>query len=77
MERGMGRFYEKAFAEGDESVLKLKRRAYGNFHSVLAGSYFYAGQYGAFARHAALSLWNRPSKIGHFAGFPIRRLRKD
>jgi glycosyltransferase involved in cell wall biosynthesis len=76
MELGMGRFYVKAFAVGGD-VIKLKRRAYGNFHSVLAGSYFYAGQYRDFARHAALSIWNRPSKIGHFAGFPIRRLRRE
>jgi hypothetical protein len=47
MERGMGRFYEKAFAEGDESVQKLRRRAYGNFHKVLAGSYFHAEVYAA------------------------------
>ncbi|MEJ7848404.1 MAG: glycosyltransferase [Pyrinomonadaceae bacterium] len=77
MERGMTRFYEKAFASADADVLALKRRAYGNFHNVLAGSYFHSGQYGSFARHAALSIWNRPSNFAHFAGFPLRRLRRS
>lgn len=76
MERGMGRFYDKAFADAGADVLKLKRRSYGNFHSVLAGSYFYSGQYGAFARHAVLSLLNRPSKLKYFTSFPYRRLRR-
>jgi glycosyltransferase involved in cell wall biosynthesis len=58
MERGMEQFYEKAFAEGDESVIKLRRTAYGNFHKVLAGSYFHAGDLRRFALHAFKSLWS-------------------
>jgi glycosyltransferase involved in cell wall biosynthesis len=76
MERGMSRFYEKAFAAGDAEVASLKSRAMGNFHKVLAGSYFRAGQYGDFARHAFWSVWNRPGNVWHFLEFPVRRLRK-
>ena len=73
MEEGMGLFYEKAFAEGG-NVLRLKARALGNYHRVLAGSYFRSGGYGDFLRHAAKSVWHRPSGIGYFAAFPLRRL---
>jgi len=73
MERGMSRFYEKAFSTNDESVLKLKSRAYGNFHKVMAGSYFHAADYKNFARHAARSVFMRPGNLGHFLKFPVRR----
>jgi glycosyltransferase involved in cell wall biosynthesis len=73
MERGMGLFYEKAFFEGGD-VLRLRRRALGNYYRVLAGSYFRAGQYCDFLRTAARSIWYRPSGIGYFATFPMRRL---
>ncbi|HMJ08789.1 MAG TPA: glycosyltransferase [Pyrinomonadaceae bacterium] len=74
MEHDMMLGYEKAFAA---PTTVDRRTCYGNLHKTLAGSYFYAGQYGAFARHAALSIWNRPSKIGYFAGFPLRRMRRN
>jgi glycosyltransferase involved in cell wall biosynthesis len=74
MERGMSLFYEKAFADGGD-VMILKNRALGNFHRTIAGSYFQAGDYGAFVRHAAKSIWRRPSGIGYFLGFPVRRLK--
>lgn len=74
MARGMGLFYEKAFDTGDESILRLRRRSMGNYHRVLAGSYFQSGEYAAFARHAAKSIWNRPAGLGYFLGFPLRRL---
>ena len=75
MERGMGLFYEKAFAEGGDA-LRLKNRALGNYHKVLAGSYFYSGQYADFLRHASLSIWRRPRNLGYFLQFPVRRLRR-
>jgi glycosyltransferase involved in cell wall biosynthesis len=75
MERGMGMFYEKAFAEGGE-VLQLKNRALGNYHKVLAGSYFYSGQYADFVRHAVKSVWRRPRNLAYFLQFPMRRLRR-
>jgi glycosyltransferase involved in cell wall biosynthesis len=74
MERGMGRFYEKAFAN-DVEVSRLRERSLGNYHRILAGSYLHAGQYGNFAKNAAKSLWYRPSGIGYFLKFPARRLK--
>jgi glycosyltransferase involved in cell wall biosynthesis len=75
MELGMGMFYEKAFATDDPEVQKLKRRAYGNYHRVIAGSYLHAGRWGKFVEHSAKSLLNRPSNIGYFLAYPLRRLR--
>ncbi|MBK7801068.1 MAG: glycosyltransferase [Chloracidobacterium sp.] len=79
MERGMGRFYEKAFDTEDDSVLKLRSRAYGNYHRVLAGSFFHVGRYSDFLRHAAMSVYYRPANSSYFLAFPLpsleRRLR--
>lgn len=73
MERGMALFYEKAFATDDENILRLRRRALGNYHKVMAGSFWYAGRLGKFAEHAIKSIWKRPSNLVHFANFPVRR----
>jgi glycosyltransferase involved in cell wall biosynthesis len=75
MEREMSLFYEKAFDTEDQSVLKMKDRALGNYHRVMAGSYFYAGAYGKFASHAAKSIGHHPSNIGYFLSYPLRRLK--
>ncbi|MEP7150038.1 MAG: glycosyltransferase family A protein [Acidobacteriota bacterium] len=64
MELGMLLFYEKAFA--DPGVAHLRNRAYGNFHKVMAGSYFHAGEYGKFLSHSIRSVWMRPANLGHF-----------
>ena len=77
MERGMLMFYEKAFATGDPEILKLRRRAYGNFHKVMAGSYFHSGRMGKFFTHAAKSIWMRPGNLEYFLRFPMRRLAAD
>lgn len=74
MEAGMGMFYTKAFE--DPAAAHLKSRSYGNFHKVLAGSYFTARNYGQFARHAALSVWNRPANFAYFLKYPLRILRR-
>ena len=73
MERGMLMFYEKAFATNDPEILKLRRRAYGNFHRVMAGSYLHSGRMGKFFWHAAKSLWMRPRNLEYFLRFPMRR----
>jgi glycosyltransferase involved in cell wall biosynthesis len=74
-ERGMGRFFEKAFSTDDKSILELRRKAYGNFHSVMAGSYFHAGEYGRSLSHALRSVMMRPGKVSYFLTFPLRRFR--
>ena len=73
MERGMLLFYEKAFATDDPEILKLRRRAYGNFHKVMAGSYLHAGGLRRFLSHAAKSIWMRPANLEYFLRFPMRR----
>jgi glycosyltransferase involved in cell wall biosynthesis len=76
MEHDMLLAYQKAFAEAEAPVRKLRRRAYGNLHSVLAGSFFAAGQRADFARHAARSLLLTPDNLARFLGYPLRRLRR-
>ena len=75
MERGMGMFYEKAFATDDSAVLRLKRRAYGNYHRVLAGSYLHAGRWWKFVEHSVKSIANRPANLVYFFAYPLRRLK--
>lgn len=74
MERGMSLFYEKAFS--DPTVSHLRRRAYGNFHKVMAGSYYHSGGHGRFLSHSIRSVWMRPANLAHFLGFPARFLRR-
>lgn len=76
METGMGLFYEKAFAKGDPEVLGLRDRALGNYHRVLAGSYFQSGKYGSFLRHSIKCILKRPANLGYFLQFPLRRFGK-
>ncbi|MBK9174076.1 MAG: glycosyltransferase family 2 protein [Blastocatellia bacterium] len=73
MEHDMIIGFKKAFTE-ESGIDKI--RCYGNLYRVLAGSYFRAGMYSDFLRNAAKSLWYRPSGIGYFAAFPLRRFRK-
>ena len=74
MERGMSLFYAKAFADGSD-VLQLRRKALGNFHRVLSGSYYQAGDYSRCLTNAVKSLWYRPAAIRYFLEFPVRRSR--
>ena len=77
MEKGMALFYEKAFASGDAHVMSLKNRALGNFHKVLSGSYFHSRDYSKFLSHAVRSIARRPSNVGYFLRFPLRRFGGD
>jgi len=77
MERGMSMFYEKAFATNDPRILKLRRRAYGNFHRVMAASYLHSGRIGKFFSHAAKSIWMRPGNLEYFLRFPMRKFSAD
>lgn len=77
MERGMGRFYQRAFDTDDANVLHLKRRAYGNYHRVLSGSYFQSKNYKKFIEHAMRSIKYRPANLAYFLKFPFRRLGRS
>lgn len=76
MEHDMLLAYDKAFAQADSELRKLRRQCYGNLHMVLAGSFYTAGQYGSFLRHALKSLRLTPGNCSRLAGFPARRLRR-
>jgi glycosyltransferase involved in cell wall biosynthesis len=76
MEHDMLLAYEKAFADPAAPVQTLRRRAYGNLHTVLAGSFFGAGQKREFARHAARGLLLTPGNVMRFLSYPLRRLRR-
>jgi glycosyltransferase involved in cell wall biosynthesis len=75
-ERGAFAALESAFAVHDPRISPLRRRAYGNVHRLLAGSYFRAGQYRDFARHAARSIILTPENAKHFVAFPVRWVRR-
>jgi glycosyltransferase involved in cell wall biosynthesis len=66
MAKGMGRFYEKAFAFGDARLFGMKRRALSRYHSVIAGSYYHAGEYSKALKHGILSAFKRPLVIVEF-----------
>jgi glycosyltransferase involved in cell wall biosynthesis len=69
MEEGLTMFYEKAFA--DPTIWHLRRHAYGNFHRVMAGSYFHSRDYRKFLFHSIKSIWLRPKNIKYFSEFPF------
>jgi glycosyltransferase involved in cell wall biosynthesis len=75
MEHDMLLCYEKAFAESGAAE-GIRRRCYGNLHAVLAGSFFSAGEYTGFLRHAVKSVLFTPDNLSRFLAFPIRRLRR-
>lgn len=74
MEHDMTIALEKAFANGPD---ERKSRAYANLYKTLAGSYFRAGSYGAFARTAAQSVGYDPANLLYFAKFPLRKIKTD
>lgn len=77
MERSVKIFHEKVFATNDKNIMRLRRKSYGNFYKILAGSYFSAGNYQSFIKYSLKSLWLMPENISHFLTFPLRRLKKS
>jgi glycosyl transferase family 2 len=69
--------FEKAFADDTAGIREMRQECYGNFHLMLAGSYFRANNYPAFLKHAAKSLWYRPGHIGNYLAFPFRKLKNS
>lgn len=76
MEHDMLLAYEKAFGEPDADLQRLRARAYGNLHMVLAGSYFAAGHRREFVGHALKSMVKTPDNALRLAGYPARWWRK-
>jgi glycosyltransferase involved in cell wall biosynthesis len=76
MRRDMLAACAKAFSEADPELQRLRRLAYGGLHAMLSGSFFQAGEYRQFARHALASVAERPALIAYFAGYPLRAFRR-
>lgn len=74
METAMHIGFAKAFSS-DRDVLGIRKECYAKLNLILAGSYFRAGQYRDFARTALKSVTSRPTNLGYFLKFPLRRLR--
>lgn len=72
MERAIIGAFDKVFSEYPEELAPIRKECYGRIHTVLAGSYFRAGQYGSFLRHAAKSLSIAPKNSLRYLGFPFR-----
>jgi glycosyltransferase involved in cell wall biosynthesis len=60
--------FEKAFSDNPPEVQYIRRECYGNFHYMLAGSYFKTGNYSSFATNTLKSLWYRPGMIKRYFG---------
>jgi glycosyltransferase involved in cell wall biosynthesis len=76
MERDVHIGFEKAFASATPELEAIRDECYGNFHLMLAGSYFQAGKYPQSIKNAGKSLWYKPSTLRNLLGFPARKLKK-
>ena len=75
-ERAVFHVCERAFAEGDPQLLRLRPRIYSNVHLALAGFYFAAKQPHHVAKHLASALWLEPRNVLRLVGYPVRALRR-
>jgi glycosyltransferase involved in cell wall biosynthesis len=75
-ERAMMLAFAKAFRAEGAHCRGLRRRAYGNLHMVLAGSFFAARQPRGFVRHALISLCLTPDNSARLLGYPRRWWRR-
>src|SRR5262249_38681109 len=75
MERDMLSALAKSFREADPSLASLKRQCYGNLHTVLAGSFYAAGEYKNFIKHAATAITMSPANLRRFLEYPLRLYR--
>jgi glycosyltransferase involved in cell wall biosynthesis len=74
MEAAMMSAYQKAFSNAPPELRRLRRRAYGRLHTVLAGSYFARGELSRFLRHALMGVFLTPENLSRFLMYPVRRL---
>lgn len=77
MEHDMLLAYEKAFGEADEPPAIGRWRCYGNLHTVLAGGFFAAGEYGKFISHAVKGVCLSPRNLVRYLDYPRRRLNRS
>lgn len=76
-ERDNYRLLTKAFSNSScARIYHLRRRAFGRFYTILAGSYFQQRQWGTAIRNGSKALLHRPLEITHLFGLPLRALRR-
>lgn len=76
MEHDMLLAYDKAFAAGGPEVRRLRRRSYGNLHTMLAGSFLAARQPCASLRHAVHGMVLTPENLPRYLAYPLRWWRR-
>lgn len=64
--------FAKAYQAATPDQRRLRRRGYGNLHTVLAGAFFSVGQYRKFLPHAIKSLLLTPENITRYLDYPRR-----
>jgi len=72
MERASLIAYEKVFRNNENEVQRLRREAYGNLYSILAGSYYHSGKIGKSIVCGLKSIIYHPLTAGRLIGFPFR-----
>jgi hypothetical protein len=72
MEHDMLLAFDKAYSVATPSQRRLRRRGYGNLHTVLAGAFFSVGQYRQFLPHAIKGLFLTPNNITRYLDYPRR-----
>ena len=73
MERSTLIAWTKAFETEDEQVLRLRRKAFGNLHKVLAGCYLQNKEYIDFFRNLLKSLWFKPTLLFYYVSLLFGR----
>jgi glycosyltransferase involved in cell wall biosynthesis len=76
MEHDMLLAFAKAYSAATPEQRRLRRRGYGNLHTVLAGTFFSVGEYHKFASHAVKSLLLTPHNITRYLEYPVRWWRR-
>lgn len=72
VEQSMLTAYGEIFSKADKNTLRIRRRAYGNLYTILAGSYFQAKNYPQFLKNTAKGLWYAPLNINRYITYPKR-----
>lgn len=67
--------FDQIFSKGDERTLRLRRKAYGNLYTILAGSHFQSKNYPAFVKNTVKGLWYAPGNINRYLSYPVRLSR--
>ncbi len=73
MEHDLRLGFEKAFADQSSGVQGIRSDCLGNFHYLLAGSYYRTGKYYASFINILKSLWYKPQRIGDYLALPDRQ----